>query len=261
MTEPNRGTDARAPGSAPPRAGSGAMFDAIARRYDLLNRIMSLGLDQRWRRKTARALDLGPGARVLDLATGTADLALVIARQHRDAEVVGIDPSAKMLDVGRRKVADAGLDARIELGQGDAQDLDAEDDSFDGVCIAFGIRNVPDRAAALAEMVRVTRPGGRIAILELSEPRQGIMGSLARFYVHVFIPRMGALLSGSREYRYLQRSIAAFPPAEEFAAMMKDAGIDMLRTESLSFGACHLYVGQVAPDGDPAGRAPHEEQV
>lgn len=254
--------------------GSGAMFDGIAHRYDLLNRLMSLGLDQRWRKKTARALNLGAPrtaaragsadrtgpatARALDLATGTADLALVIARQHGDAEILGIDPSARMLDVGRRKVADAGLDSRIELALGDAQALDAGDDTFDGVCIAFGIRNVPDRSKALAEMVRVTRPGGRIAILELSEPRKGVMGSLARFYVHVFIPRMGALLSGSREYRYLQKSIEAFPPAEEFAAMMRAAGIEMVRTESLSFGACHLYVGRV-PDRDEPAIASGEE--
>ena len=225
------------------RLGSGAMFDGIAHRYDLLNRLMSLGLDQRWRKRTAAALELPEGARVLDLATGTADLALVIARRHGDAEVVGVDPSTKMIEVGRQKVARLDLDARIALEIGDAQSLEFADDSFDGVCIAFGIRNVPDRPKALAEMARVTRPGGRIAILELSEPPSGVMGTLARFHVHTLVPRMGALLSGSREYRYLQQSIAAFPPADEFATLMERAGIEVLAVESLAFGACHLYVG------------------
>lgn len=223
--------------------GSGAMFDAIAARYDLLNRILSLGIDQRWRSKTARALRLGPGARVLDLATGTADLALRVAREEGSCSVVGLDPSARMLEVGRRKVTQRQLDARIELVQGDAQTLPFPDDSFDGVCIAFGIRNVPDRPRALREMARVTRPGGRIAILELSEPDGGFLAPFARFHVHTLVPTLGALLSGAREYRYLQRSIAAFPKAPAFSEMMSAAGIDVLELTPLTFGVCHLYVG------------------
>ena len=145
--------------------GSGKMFDQIAGRYDLLNRLMSMGIDQSWRRKTVAALALPADARVLDLATGTGDLALMIARLHQDAKVVGSDPSSRMLEVGVEKVARSGLADRVQLELGDAQSLPYEDDSFDGCCIAFGIRNVPDRSAALAEMSRVTKPGGRVAVL------------------------------------------------------------------------------------------------
>jgi demethylmenaquinone methyltransferase/2-methoxy-6-polyprenyl-1,4-benzoquinol methylase len=224
--------------------GSGQMFDGIAARYDFVNRVISLGIDQSWRRKTVRALELGKDARVLDLATGTGDLALLIAGSVPDSRVVGLDPSRNMLDIAREKVAAAGLAERIELVEGDAEALPFPDASFDGVSIAFGIRNVPDRARALAEMARVTRPGGRVAVLELSEPRGGILAPLARFHVHTVVPWMGALLSGAKEYRYLQRSIAAFPPAEEFAAMMETAGLRARAVEPLTFGVCHLYVGE-----------------
>jgi demethylmenaquinone methyltransferase / 2-methoxy-6-polyprenyl-1,4-benzoquinol methylase len=231
------------------KEGSGAMFDGIAARYDLVNRVISLGIDQSWRRKTVAALGLAPGHRVLDLATGTADLAIQVARTEPSVHVVGLDPSSKMLDVGREKVARATLEARVELVQGDAQALPFEANSFDSVCIAFGIRNVPDRAQALREMARVTRPGGRIAVLELSEPRSGLLGALARFHIHTVVPYVGALLSGVKEYQYLQRSIAAFPPADEFATLMKASNLDVIGVHALTFGVCHLYV---AEPGKPA---------
>ena len=231
------------------RDGSGAMFDGIAARYDLVNRVISLGIDQSWRRKTVRALNLSAGQRVLDLATGTADLAIQVAQTEPAVSVVGLDPSGKMLDVGRVKVERAKLGARVELVQGDAQALPFEDDSFASVCIAFGIRNVPDRPKALREMARVTRPGGRIAILELSEPRSGVLGALARFHIHTMVPYVGALLSGVKEYQYLQRSIAAFPPAAEFAALMQGSNLNVLGVHPLTFGVCHLYV---AEPGQPA---------
>jgi demethylmenaquinone methyltransferase / 2-methoxy-6-polyprenyl-1,4-benzoquinol methylase len=235
-------------GAGVPAAGSGAMFDGIAHRYDLLNRLMSFGVDRRWRRKTVAAMALPAGGRALDLATGTADVALEIARRHPDCEVVGLDPSARMLEIGGDKIRRRELEDRVTLQLGDAEDLPYADDSFDGVSIAFGIRNVPDRARALREMARVTRPGGRIAILELGEPRRGPMAALARFHIHTLVPRMGALLSGSREYRYLQQSIAAFPPADEFAAMMTEAGIEVRQVEALTFGSCNLYVGEPATE-------------
>ncbi len=231
------------------KEGSGAMFDGIAARYDLVNRVISLGIDQSWRRKTVRALNLGRSHRVLDLATGTADLAIQVARTEPSASVVGLDPSSKMLEVGQVKVARAKLEARVELVQGDAQALPFESKSFDSVCIAFGIRNVPDRGKALREMARVTRSGGRIAILELSEPRSGLLGALARFHIHTIVPYVGALLSGDKEYQYLQRSIAAFPPADEFAALMKSSNLDVVAVHPLTFGVCHLYV---AEPGKPA---------
>ncbi len=228
--------------TAPAPNGSGAMFDAIAARYDLVNRVISLGVDQSWRKKTVRALALRSGARVLDVATGTADLALLIAKSEPSAEVVGLDPSSAMLEVGRGKVESRGLSARISLVQGGAEAMPFPDQSFDAVSIAFGIRNVPDRGLALAEMARVTRPGGRIAILELSEPRKGALARLARFHVHTLVPHVGALLSRAPEYRYLERSIAAFPPADEFVSLIERSGLTSLELVPLTFGVCHLYV-------------------
>jgi len=237
-------------GNAVVRGGSGAMFDRIAHRYDVLNRILSFGVDRSWRRRAVRALALQQGYRVLDVATGTADMALLVAKLHGHGHVIGVDPSRAMLDIGRTKVAAQGLAGRIELVEGDAERLPFPDGSFDGVCIAFGIRNVPDRACALREMARVTRPGGRIAILELSEPAGGILGPLARFHIRTVVPTVGAWLSGAGEYRYLQESIAAFPPPESFAELMDRCGLDVLSIQRLTFGVCVLYVA--APRKEPA---------
>lgn len=227
-----------------PRGGSGAMFDRIAGRYDLLNRVLSLGIDRRWRRRMVASLGLEPGHRVLDLATGTADVALEVLRQAPRATVVGLDPAPRMLDIGRAKVARAGLGEAIVLRLGDAQQLPFEDRSFDAVTIAFGIRNVADREAALREMARVTRPGGRIAILELNEPRRGLLAPLARFHIHTVVPRLGAWLAGATEYDYLQGSIAAFPPPEAFAAAMAECGLRVLERTLLTLGVSCLFVAQ-----------------
>jgi len=225
--------------------GSGAMFDAIAGRYDLLNRLMSMGLDQGWRRKAVAALNVPDDGRVLDLATGTADLAIRIARTHPTATVVGVDPSEGMLAVGREKVNELGLAGRVDLRVGDAQRLDLPDDAFDGITIAFGIRNVPDRVAALREMARVVRPGGRIAVLELSSPRTGLLALAVRFQIRVVVPIIGRLLSGAAAYGYLRDSVEAFPPAEEFAAVMEAAGLRRVATHALGLGACALFVAEV----------------
>lgn len=227
------------------RPGSGEFFDAIAKRYDLLNRVLSMGIDRGWRRRTVRSLALRPGMRVLDLATGTGDLAIEIARSCKGVEVVGLDPSRGMLDIGREKVRARGLEDRVRLIEGDAQSLPFEAAEFDAITIAFGIRNVPDRALALREMARVGKPGARIGILELGEPRSGILGPLARFHIRVLVPRIGALLSGAREYRYLQASIAAFPAPDAFAATMRESGLADARADALTFGVCHLYSGRV----------------
>jgi demethylmenaquinone methyltransferase/2-methoxy-6-polyprenyl-1,4-benzoquinol methylase len=220
------------------------MFDGIARRYDLLNRLMSLGLDRLWRGRLVRSLELGEGARVLDLATGTADVALDIARRHASARVVGVDPSVGMLDVGRAKVSAAGLEQRITLEVGDAQALEASDASFDAVTISFGIRNVPDRLRALREMRRVLVPGGRLGILELAEPDGSLLGPVARLHVRSIVPRLGALLSGSREYRYLQESIERFPHRREFAEIIATAGFTDVQARPMAFGACVLFTAR-----------------
>jgi demethylmenaquinone methyltransferase/2-methoxy-6-polyprenyl-1,4-benzoquinol methylase len=222
--------------------GSGKMFDAIARRYDLVNRVISLGTDQGWRRKTVAALHIQKDDHILDLATGTADLALACA--GAGARVTGVDPSAGMLAIGQRKVAEALLAERITLVRGDAQDLGGDAAVYDGACMAFGIRNIPDRPRALGELLRVVRPGGHIAILELTEPRVGIVGALARFHVHKIVPFVGALLSGAREYHYLQASIAAFPPPAEFAATMTATGLTGVEARPLTFGVATLFVAR-----------------
>ena len=229
-----------------PAFGSGAMFDRIAARYDAMNRVLSLGLDRGWRRRTVRALALGASPRVLDLGTGTGDLAFDIARLHPDATVIGLDPSSQMLAIADAKRTRLGLADRVTLVTGDAQQLAFRDGEMDAVTIAFCIRNVPDRPKALREMARVVRPGGRVAILELGEPRRGVLARAARFHTRHVVPRLGALLSGAREYRYLQRSIAAFPPSEEFAAIMERAGLRMIEVVPLTFGVCTLYVATPA---------------
>ena len=227
------------------RGGSGEMFDTIASRYDLLNRVISVGLDQSWRRKAIEALDLGGTQRVLDLATGTADLALQIARAYPDVIVDGLDPSREMLRFGDEKVNAMGLSERVFLNYGDGQAMPYDDDTFDGVIVGFGIRNFPDRLKGLAEMARVTRPGGRVVILELSEPPTGILNAPVRFHVHCVVPWVGRLVAGNSAYRYLQQSIEAFPPAATFADMMREVGLVDVSVAPMSFGVAHIYVGKV----------------
>ena len=236
------------------RPGSGAMFDGIAARYDAINRLMSMGLDRLWRRRAAAAIEAAPGHRVLDLATGTADVALEVMRQQGEATVVGLDPSARMLAVGKEKIAAAGLAEHVDIRLGEAETLPFADDSFDAVTIAWGIRNVADRPAALAEMARVVRPGGRIAILESTEPRSGLLAPLTRLYLRWVVPRLGAWLSRESAYRYLQTSIEAFPPPDEFAALMESSGLEVLAVRPQTFGVCCLFVARPKP----APAAPEE---
>lgn len=223
--------------------GSGRMFDRIAARYDLLNRVLSFGLDRRWRRRLVRSLSAEPGGSVLDVATGTADVALAIAKTFAGVDVVGLDPSEGMLRVGQAKVARSGLTDRVSLEVGDAQAMPYENDRFSASCIAFGIRNLPDRRQGLGEMVRVTRPGGCVAVLELGVPRRGLLAPLVRFHIRRIVPRLGAWLSGAAEYRYLQRSVAAFPSPESFAALMAQTGVNDVRVHRFLFGAAHLFTG------------------
>ncbi len=229
----------------PWQPGSGEMFDAIAARYDFVNRVLSGGLDILWRKRTARAVARdGAPHDILDLATGTGDLAIELARRYADANVQGLDPSRGMLAVGHRKLAKLHLDDRIHLIEGDAQQLPYDDESFDACTMAFGIRNVPDRDRALREIARVLQPLGRVGILELNEPKRGLLSRAARFWIRSVVPRLGAWLSGDRQYRYLQESIAAFPPPDEFAAMMEAADLEVLSVRPQTFGVCCLYVAQ-----------------
>jgi demethylmenaquinone methyltransferase/2-methoxy-6-polyprenyl-1,4-benzoquinol methylase len=225
-----------------PKLGSGQMFDQIAPRYDFVNRVLSLGLDKRWRRRVIKELRLATSARVLDVATGTGDLAIELAKAVPSGSVIGLDPSTAMLEIAKQKMVKRGLDGRVTLVEGDAQALPQANCEIDAATIAFGIRNVPDRPRALRELARVVRPGGMIAVLELGEARRGLFGRAARFHTHHVVPRIGALLSGRREYRYLQSSVAAFPPADEFAQIMRDSGLDVQQVIPLTFGVCTLFV-------------------
>ncbi|MHB8417827.1 MAG: bifunctional demethylmenaquinone methyltransferase/2-methoxy-6-polyprenyl-1,4-benzoquinol methylase UbiE [Myxococcales bacterium] len=225
--------------------GSGAMFDRIADRYDLLNRVLSFGIDRGWRRLACEALRLQPGQRILDLATGTGDLALRLAAHGARPAVVGADPSRRMLALAERKAREERQASRIAFLAADAQRLPFGAGAFDAACIAFGIRNVPDRPQALRELARVIRPGGRVAILELCEPSHGLFGRLGRLYVHELVPRIGAWLSGAREYRYLQESIARFPPPAQFADLMSANGFSAVSARQLTLGVCCLFAGTV----------------
>lgn len=219
--------------------GSGRMFDGIAQRYDRLNRILSLGLDRHWRKQLVNALSITDSP-VLDVATGTADVALMLAETHPNVEIIGLDPSEGMLGIGRQKTADY---TQIKLLSGDAQAMPFEVDQFAASCIAFGLRNVPDRLQCLREMTRVTRPGGVVAILELGEPRKPHI--LAQGWVHHVVPWIGAKLSNDPAYAYLAKSIAAFPPSDTVRAWMCKAGLSQVTATPLTFGAVNLYRGIV----------------
>jgi demethylmenaquinone methyltransferase / 2-methoxy-6-polyprenyl-1,4-benzoquinol methylase len=241
-SSPREQTDA----PSDPQKGSGQMFDAIARRYDMINRVLSLGLDQGWRRALVKALELDDAPRrVLDVATGTGDVAIAIARLHSQTQVIGLDPSEGMLAEGRDKLIPLGLGQRIDLLQGDAQSMSFESDTFDGACISFGIRNVPDRLLGLREMTRVTAPGRKVVVLEFAEPRSGLLAPFARFHIRHVVPRIGAWLSRGPEYRYLQESIEAFPATAEFRKMMRASGLVDVSSRGLGFGAVTLYEGRV----------------
>jgi len=181
----------------------------------------------------------------LDLATGTADVAIDLAASGAARRVVGIDPSAEMLAIGRRKLPARYVDSVVQLAQGAAESLPFDDGRFDAVTMAFGIRNVADRPRALAEMVRVTRSGGRLVILELGEPDIGPLAPLARMHVRHVVPRLGGWLSGEDEYRYLAASIAAFPKPPWFAELLRQAGADFVDIRRFALGAANLFTAVV----------------
>jgi demethylmenaquinone methyltransferase/2-methoxy-6-polyprenyl-1,4-benzoquinol methylase len=222
------------------------MFDAIAGRYDLLNHVLSAGIDRRWRRRAVSALALTGCEQVLDLCTGTADLALAtVSAQPGAARVVGVDFAAAMLGVGRRKIHEAQLGTKVVLVRGDATRIPAREASVDAVTIAFGIRNVNDVAAACREMRRVLKPGGRLAILEFAVPDVPLVGSLYLWYLHHVLPRIGRALSRSSEaYGYLSASIDAFASPDELVAILRQAGFEDISTVRMTIGSVCLYVAR-----------------
>ncbi len=230
-----------APASAP--LGSGAMFDPIAHHYDLLNRLMTLGLDQRWRDRLVAALGVQSGL-IADIAVGTADVAIRAAQMYPGLSVVGVDPSGQMLAVGQEKLMAHKLAQRVQLKLGIAEALPLIDASVLGAVTAFGLRNFSDRARGLAEMRRITKSGGKVAALEIGRP-SGPLAPVIAVYTRLFVPVLGALISGPKQYRYLVDSAAAFPKAREVVAMFEAAGLVDVSATVLGLGAVHLFVGRV----------------
>ena len=224
------------------------MFDAIAPAYDFMNRCMTLGMDHSWRRRAVRLL--GPATsygRVLDIATGTGDIALKLATENRTPSITGIDLSEGMLAVGRRKIAETRLPEGVEitLRQGDCLDLDLPDASFDGVICAYGVRNFADIPRGLRSMRRVLRPGGRVVILELSTPSSPLVRPFYNIYTRAVIPTLGRMVSKDvRAYSYLPESIAAVPQRTEMTRLMEQAGFKNARYISLCLGACMIYTAE-----------------
>ncbi|MEQ9104210.1 MAG: bifunctional demethylmenaquinone methyltransferase/2-methoxy-6-polyprenyl-1,4-benzoquinol methylase UbiE [Rhodothermales bacterium] len=224
-----------------------AMFNAIAPRYDLLNRVLSGGIDQSWRRKVIRTLMETAPESVLDVATGTADLAIMAAR-NGVAENIGVDISEDMLEVGRRKVSRAGLQEQVILETGDAEALPYPEGRFDAATVSFGVRNFEDLDAGLRELHRVLKPGGRLIVLEFSRPRAFPVKQFYSFYNARILPLIGRMVSGdSGAYTYLPESIAVFPDGDDFERHLTDAGFAEPSTRRLTFGIASLYVGVKSP--------------
>ncbi|MGA2034298.1 MAG: bifunctional demethylmenaquinone methyltransferase/2-methoxy-6-polyprenyl-1,4-benzoquinol methylase UbiE [Thermoguttaceae bacterium] len=224
------------------------MFAAIAPRYDLLNRLLSLGIDRAWRRRAVQVVPPGdPTAPILDVCTGTADLALAYWRASpRGVRIIGTDFCRPMLAIGQRKCRRTGAASRITLLEADTAQLPFPDDVFQIVCVAFGLRNVSDADRGLREMVRVCRPGGQVAVLEFSTPTLWPLGTLYGWYFHRVLPRIGQALARNRQgaYNYLPASVGRFPQAGALVERMRQAGLSQAEHHRLTGGVCMLYVGR-----------------
>jgi demethylmenaquinone methyltransferase/2-methoxy-6-polyprenyl-1,4-benzoquinol methylase len=221
------------------------MFDRIAPRYDFLNHLLSAGIDTRWRKRAVELLDLRGPARILDLCTGTADLLIEALGRDPGHFGVGADLSGEMLVRAAGKLERRGLTSRSGLVGGDGERLPLAGRSFDGALVSFGIRNMGDPPAALREVRRVLRPGGRLVVLEFSTPG-GALGALYRVYFHRILPCIGGWVSGDRSaYSYLPASVARFPGPREFAALLEGTGFRSVLVRPLSGGIAHLYRGEV----------------
>lgn len=226
------------------------MFGSIAKRYDLLNHLLSLNIDKRWRAFTIRQVPLPERGSLLDACTGTGDLALGYAEKDPSARIVGLDFCPEMLEVARQKNDRQGRG--VTFGEGDAMALPVESDAFDLVTCAFGLRNVADTRQGLAEMVRAAKPGGRVAILEFSRPRTPILGWLYLAYFKHLLPRIGQAVAKNDHsaYEYLPASVMSFPDGEEMLRLMGEMGLDRTERFPLTLGIATLYVGTKRTPGE-----------
>lgn len=225
------------------------MFDSIAPRYDALNHILSFGIDRGWRRKTIKRVCRENPGRILDLATGTGDMAIALAGKCPEAMVTGADLSQNMLKIAGTKIAGKGLAGRISLRVAEAEALPFAEAEFDAVTAAFGVRNFHDIPAGLKEMYRVLKPGGKMYVLEFSTPRSKIFGGLYRFYFHRVLPFIGGLVSKDKNaYKYLPGSVDEFPGPEIFSGMVLDAGFAECDKISLTGGVAYIYIGTKTED-------------
>jgi demethylmenaquinone methyltransferase / 2-methoxy-6-polyprenyl-1,4-benzoquinol methylase len=220
------------------------MFDDISPKYDFLNHFLSFGIDRSWRRKLVGMLALRKPQNILDVATGTADLALAVAALNPQ-RIAGIDISERMLEVGRVKVAEKGLEKMITLHRADAEKIPFSDNSFDAITVAFGVRNYENLELGLQEMRRVLRPGGVMLVLEFSHPPSFPMKQLYGIYSRFVIPVMGRVISGnSKAYTYLPESVAAFPSGKTFLDILAKIGMKNTEQKQLSMGIASIYVAE-----------------
>lgn len=224
------------------------MFDSISPAYDFMNRAMTMGIDKLWRRKAVKTVADGHPRRVADLATGTGDLAIAMAKAMPSVTIDGYDLSGGMLEVGRGKVERQGLGDRISMTQADCLAMPAADNSYDAVTIAYGVRNYARLLDGYREMLRVLRPGGRVCVLELSTPRGHLTGPLYRLYTTRIIPAIGRMVSkDTRAYSYLPESIAAVPQGSDMCRLMSEAGFTDCAYHPMTFGSCTLYTASKPP--------------
>ncbi len=221
------------------------MFDAIAPAYDFMNRAMTFGIDKLWRRSAVKLIASETHDDILDIATGTGDLAILLARKLDPLTVIGVDLSEGMIEIGRKKVLAEGLDDIVTLGIGDCLQLPFPDASFDCITCAYGVRNFQNLLAGYREMHRVLRPGGMVVILELSTPRSAVVRPFYNLYTRHLIPTVGRLVSKDvRAYSYLPESIAAVPQGTEMTAIMTEAGFREAVHRPLTFGTCTIYTAR-----------------